>query len=84
MELDLFASAVEDPIDLRDPKWRFHERIAQMMNRGKSRVEAERIVETVIRTKETGARCGCGDVAQWFDQQTKKIYCGKCDEDPFS
>ena len=31
MELDLFASAVEDPIDLRDPKWRFHERIAQMI-----------------------------------------------------
>jgi hypothetical protein len=39
-------------IDLKDPKWRFEERVQRLENRGRTRKEAEEIVKYVIETKE--------------------------------
>jgi predicted Ser/Thr protein kinase len=39
-------------IDLKDPKWRFKERVDRLVNKGHTQKEAEEIVERVIRTKE--------------------------------
>lgn len=40
------------PIDFSDPKWRLEERVQNLMNRGRTREEAEDIVKYVIETKE--------------------------------
>lgn len=39
-------------LDLNDPRWRFSERVQNLMNRGRTREEAEQIVKYVIETKE--------------------------------
>ena len=39
-------------IDFTDPKWRFAERVQRLVDRGRTREEAEEIVKTVITTKE--------------------------------
>jgi hypothetical protein len=39
-------------IDFTDPKWRFEERVANLVNKGRTQQEAEEIVKTVITTKE--------------------------------
>jgi hypothetical protein len=39
-------------IDFADPKWRFEERVARLMNRGRTKEEAEEIVRYVIEHKE--------------------------------
>ena len=39
-------------IDFADPKWRFEERVTNMMNKGNTREQAEHVVKTVIETKE--------------------------------
>lgn len=39
-------------IDFTDPKWRYDERVQRLMNRGRTKEEAEEIVRDVIRTKE--------------------------------
>jgi len=39
-------------IDFTDPKWRYEERVNSMMKKGCTREEAEKIVQTVIKTKE--------------------------------
>ena len=39
-------------IDLHDPKYRFAERVQRLIGRGRTKHEAEEIVEFVIRTKE--------------------------------
>ena len=76
---DFLADMEEEP-ELTDKKWRFKERVNLMMRRHNFvREDAEEIVETVIRTKETSKRCACGEVAQFFDPQNKRlIYCGPC------
>jgi hypothetical protein len=38
--------------DYTDPKWRFDERVQNLMNRGRTQQEAEQIVKYVIDTKE--------------------------------
>jgi len=40
--------------DLSDPKWRFDERVKRLVDRGRTKEEAEDIVRTVITTKEQG------------------------------
>ena len=42
----------EPIIDYTDPRWRFDERVKNLMNRGRTKEEAENIVKTVILTKE--------------------------------
>ena len=39
-------------INLADPKWRFEERVVNLMRKGYTREAAERMVEWVIRNKE--------------------------------
>lgn len=39
-------------IDFTDPRWRFEERVVNLVNKGTSREEAERVVRYVIETKE--------------------------------
>lgn len=39
-------------IDYTEPQWRFEERVVRLMNRGRTRAEAEDIVRKVIREKE--------------------------------
>ena len=39
-------------IDFTLPKWRYEERVNNMMKKGSTREEAEKIVQTVITTKE--------------------------------
>ena len=39
-------------IDIHDPKYRFDERVQRLIGRGRTKHEAEEIVEFVIRTKE--------------------------------
>jgi hypothetical protein len=39
-------------VDYTDPKYRMEERVQNLMNRGRTREEAENIVKTVIDTKE--------------------------------
>lgn len=39
-------------IDLTDPQWRFAERVQRLVDRGRTKKEAEEIVRTVIETKE--------------------------------
>ena len=39
-------------IDFTDPKWRFKERVQRLVDRGRTRKEAEEIVKYVIETKE--------------------------------
>jgi hypothetical protein len=39
-------------LDLTDKKWRFEERVANLIKKGRTREEAERIVQHVIETKE--------------------------------
>lgn len=39
-------------LDFADPKWRFAERVINLMNRGRTKEEAEDIVKYVIETKE--------------------------------
>jgi ribosomal protein S27AE len=75
-----FLADMEDEPELTDKKWRFKERVTRLMNsHNLLRDDAEEVVETVIRTKETTKRCTCGEVAQYFDKQDKRrIYCGKC------
>jgi len=75
-----FLSDMEDEPELTDKKWRFKERVNQLMrSHNFVREDAEQITETVIRTKETDKRCACGEVAQFFDPIDKrKIYCGDC------
>lgn len=76
---DFLAELDEEP-ELTDKKWRFKERVNDLMKRHNlTRSDAEQITETVIRTKETDKRCACGQVAQVFDPKDKrKIYCGRC------
>ena len=68
-------------IDLTEPKWRFEERVRSLMDRhNQTRLDAELMTETEIRTKETSKRCACGEVADVFDPKDKKnIYCGHCE-----
>jgi len=42
----------EPTIDYTDPRWRFDERVKNLMNRGRTKEEAEDIVKVVILTKE--------------------------------
>jgi len=76
---DFLADMEEEP-ELTDKKWRFKDRVNQLIrSHNFVREDAEEIAETVIRTKETTKRCACGEVAQHFDKQDKrKIYCGNC------
>lgn len=76
---DFLADLDEEP-ELTDKKWRFKERVNDLMKRHNLlRSDAELITETVIRTKETDRRCACGQVAQFFDPDNKRIiYCGRC------
>ena len=39
-------------VDFNDPRWRFDERVKNLMNRGRTKEEAEDIVKVVILTKE--------------------------------
>jgi len=39
-------------IDIHDPKYRLDERVQRLIGRGRTKHEAEEIVEFVIRTKE--------------------------------
>jgi hypothetical protein len=39
-------------IDLTEKRWRFAERVENLMQKGLTREEAEQIVKTVIETKE--------------------------------
>lgn len=39
-------------IDFVDPKWRFAERVENLIKKGRTREEAEEIVKIVITTKE--------------------------------
>lgn len=39
-------------IDFADSKWRYTERVQRLVNKGNTQEEAERIVKTVIETKE--------------------------------
>jgi predicted Ser/Thr protein kinase len=39
-------------IDFTDPKWRFEERVERLVNRGRTKKEAEEIVKWVIEHKE--------------------------------
>lgn len=75
-----FLADFDDEPDLHDKKYRFKERVNGLMSRyNYTRENAEEVVETVIRTKETDKRCACGKVAQHFDPADKrKIYCGEC------
>jgi hypothetical protein len=43
---------MDKKIDFTEPKWRFEERVTNLMNRGRTRKEAEEIVKIVITTKE--------------------------------
>ncbi len=89
LNFDQDVSSVEDflveldkiEVDLTDPKWRFKEKVKELMRMhpDRTRSEAEEIVETVIRTKCTDKRCACGEVAQVFDPSNRtQIYCGRC------
>lgn len=70
---------LDDEPELSDKQWRFKDRVNGLMRRHNlTRGDAEQVVETVIRTKETDKRCKCGDVAQYFDKETKEIFCGDC------
>lgn len=75
-----FLADFEIEPELTDKRYRFKERTNMLMKRHNfTKSDAEEIVETVIRTKETDKRCACGAVAQCFDKQdTRKIYCGVC------
>lgn len=67
----------DDEPELSDPKYRFKERVHSLMQHHNiSRREAEGMVTTVIFTKETNKRCGCGEVAQYVVRGT--IYCYNC------
>ena len=69
----------DDEPDLHDKQWRFKARVNKLMQHHNStREDAEAIVETVIRTKETDKRCTCGEVAQFVVKGTKEIVCGAC------
>jgi len=70
----------DDEPELTDKKWRFKDRVNQLMKlHNLTRDDATEAVETVIRTKETDKRCACGKVAQHFDPADRtKIYCGEC------
>lgn len=79
----------DDEPELTDKRWRFKSRVNQLMKRHNlTRSDAENVVETVVRTKETDKRCKCGAVAQYFDKETKDIFCGICwvgqDRDPLT
>jgi hypothetical protein len=78
--IDDFLVDLDVEPELTDKKWRFKERVNLLMKRhNRTRSEAEEIVETSIRTKETSKRCACGKVAQYFDPSNKRlIYCGAC------
>lgn len=39
-------------VDFTDSKWRFDEQVKRLVNRGRTKEEAEEIVKTVITTKE--------------------------------
>jgi hypothetical protein len=39
-------------VDIHDPKYRFDERVQRLINRGRTKEEAEDIVKDVILTKE--------------------------------
>ena len=87
LNFDDDVSSVEDFIadldiepELSDKKWRFKQRVNDLMqHHNNTRSDAEEMIETVIRTKETDKRCTCGEVAQMFDPADKrKIYCGTC------
>lgn len=41
-----------EEINFEDSKWRFKERVTNLMNRGRTEQEAEEIVKKVITTKE--------------------------------
>lgn len=75
-----FLADLEVEPELSDKKWRFKERVNDLMkHHNLTHSDANKCVETVIRTKETTKRCACGEVAQFFDPKDKrKIYCGKC------
>jgi hypothetical protein len=75
---DLLAG-IEDEPELTDKKYRFKERVNSLMNHHNAlREDAEAMVETVIRTKETSKRCACGEVAQFVVKHSKEIVCGTC------
>lgn len=78
--VDDFLADLDAEPELTDKKYRFKERVNDLMKRHNLITsDAEECVETVIRTKETSKRCACGEVAQCFDPQDKrKIYCGAC------
>lgn len=86
MNFDMDADSVEDLLagmedepELTDKKWRFKARVNSLMqHHNLLREDAEEMVETVIRTKETDKHCACGEVADFFDKATKIIICGKC------
>lgn len=42
----------ENNVDVHDPKYRFEDRVQNMIKKGRTREEAEQIVTTVILTKE--------------------------------
>lgn len=75
-----FLADFDDEPELSDKKWRFKARVNSLMqHHNLLRDDAEEVVETVIRTKETDKRCDCGEVAQMFDpKDRRKIYCGAC------
>jgi hypothetical protein len=79
-DVTYFLADLEVEPELTDKKWRFKQRVNDLMqHHNNTRSDAEEIIETVIRTKETDKRCACGEVAQMFDPADKrKIYCGKC------
>lgn len=87
LEFDADVNSVDDFLadldyepELTDKKWRFKERVNTLMkHHNMVRSDAEECVEIVIRTKETDKRCECGEVAQMFDPNNKRlIYCGNC------
>jgi hypothetical protein len=47
--------------DYTDPKWRYKERVNNLVNKGLSKKEAEEIVSTVIETKESHADSNSGE-----------------------
>jgi hypothetical protein len=69
----------DDEPELTDKAWRFKERVNTLMRlHNRVRSDAEAMVETVIRTKETDKRCACGLVAQFVVKDSKEIVCGIC------
>ena len=48
-------------IDFSDPKWRYNERVKRLTDSGLTKEAAEKVVKTVIETKEQGIAQGSGE-----------------------